>query len=257
MNRRDSVLALLGLSVAAAPLVAKAQQVGRVYQIGFVSPTSAGPRNVAFVQGLRELGYVEGRNVTIAMRFAEGEAERFPGLVEEVIRLKVDVLVVGSTIGASNDKKATSTIPIVFAGSSDPVAGGIVANLARPGGNITGVSLAYGGSFAGKWLELLKAAAPNVSHFAALWSSSSGAAASFVTELRGASRALKVKLDVHNATNLLELDEAFATISSGDARGLIVTPSPFASTNRDKLVQFAASKLICRSTSGPVPDRDS
>ena len=134
MNRRGSVLALLGLGVAAAPLVAKAQHAGRVYQIGFVSPTSPGSRNVAFVQGLRELGYVQGRNGNIAMRFAEGEPERLPGLVEEVIRLKVDVLVVGSTVGASPAKRATSTIPIVFAGSSDPVAGGIVANLSRPGG---------------------------------------------------------------------------------------------------------------------------
>ena len=90
MNRRGSVLALLTLGVAAGPLAAKAQYAGRVYQIGFVSPTSPGPRNVAFVQGLRELGYVEGRNVNIAMRFAEGEPGRLPGLVEEVIRLKVD-----------------------------------------------------------------------------------------------------------------------------------------------------------------------
>ena len=171
MNRRGSVLALLALGVATVPFGAKAQHARRLYQIGFVSPTAPGPRNVAFLQGLRELGYVEGHNVNIEMRFAEGRPERLPGLVEEVIRLKVDVLVVGSTIGARAAKSATSTIPIVFAGSSDPVAGGIVANLSRPGGNITGFSLAYGDGFAGKWLELLKEAAPNVSHVAALWTS--------------------------------------------------------------------------------------
>jgi putative tryptophan/tyrosine transport system substrate-binding protein len=244
MNRRGSVLALLALAVAAGPPVAKAQHAGRVYQIGFVSPTSPGPRSVAFLQGLRELGYVEGQNVNIEMRFAEGEPGRLPGLVEEVIRLKVDVLVVGATIGASAAKRATTTIPIVFAGSSDPVAGGVVTNLARPGGNITGFSLAYGDGFAGKWLELLKEAAPTVSHVAALWSSSNAAATRFVKELQAAAQMLKVTLDVHHAANPPELDEAFVAIGSSGARGLIVTPSPFASTNRERLIKFAASTRL-------------
>lgn len=242
VERRQFLIA--GSALLAAPFATKAQRAGRVYRIGFVSPTPPGPRNVALLQGLRELGYVEGHNVSIEMRFAEGRPERLPGLVEEMIRLKVDVLVVGSTIGARAAKRATSTIPIVFAGSSDPVAGGIVANLARPEGNITGFSLAYGDGFAGKWLELLKEAAPNVSHVAALWSSSNAAATRFVKELRVAAQMLKVRLDVHHAANPSELDEALAAIGSGGARGLIVTPSPFSSTNLDKLVQFAESKRL-------------
>lgn len=234
----------LVMALLVAPLAAETQRVERVYRIGFVSPVTPGTRNDAFLQGLRELGYVEGHNVNIEMRFADGRPERLPGLIEEVIRLKVDVLVVGATIGARAAKRATATIPIVFAGSSDPVAGGIVANLARPEGNITGFSLAYGDGFAGKWLQLLKAAAPNVSHFAALWSSSNAAAARFVKELEVAARMLNVKLDVHHATNLPELDEALAAIGRSGARGLVVTPSPFAATNRDKLVQFAASTRL-------------
>jgi putative ABC transport system substrate-binding protein len=242
MNRRDTLIALLFLSTA--PLAADVQRAERVPLIGFVSPTSHGPRNVAFLQGLRELGYVEGRNVNVELRFADGRPERLPGLVDELVRLKVDVLVVGATIGARAAKRATTTIPIVFAGSSDPVAGGIVTNLARPEGNITGLSFAYGDGFAGKWLELLKEAVPGVSQFAALWSSSNPAAVRFVSELQGAARRLNVRLDIHHAATLSELDAALAAIGSSDARGLIVAPSPFSVTHQDKLIRFAATKQL-------------
>jgi putative ABC transport system substrate-binding protein len=242
VGRRKFLVA--GGSLIVAPLVAKAQRADRIYRIGFVSPTPPGRRNEAFLQGLRELGYVEGHDLHIEMRFAEGRSDRLPALVEELIRLKVDVLVVGATIGARAARKATTTIPIVFAGSSDPVAGGVVANLARPEGNITGISLAYGDGFAGKWVELLREAAPGVSHVAAVWSSSNAAAARFVQELQVAARMLKVRLDVHHATNLRELDAAFVAIGSSGAQGLVVTPSPFAATNLDKLVQFAASTRL-------------
>jgi putative ABC transport system substrate-binding protein len=241
-GRRKVLIA--GAVLLVAPLAADAQRVQRVHRIGFVSPTPPGARNEAFLQGLRELGYVEGHNVQIEMRFAEGRPERLPGLVEDVIRLKIDVLVVGATIGARAAKGATTTLPVVFAGSSDPVAGGIVTNLARPEGNITGTSLAYGDSLAGKWLELLKEAAPDVSHFATLWSSSNTAAAGFVKELQAAAGALNARLDVHHAATLPELDEALAAIGGGGARGLIVTPNPFSATQRDKLVQFAASRRL-------------
>ena len=237
---RRKILAAAG-ALLVAPRAAQAQRAERIYRIGFVSPTSPGVRNIAFLHGLRELGYVQGQNVTVEMRFAEGQPERLPGLVEELIRLKVDLLVVGATIGAHAAKKATTTIPIVFAGSSDPVGGGIVANLAHPGGNITGISLAYGDGFAGKWLELLKESAPNVSHFSALWSSSNSAASKFVKELGVAARVFNVRLDVHQAATLPELDDALVAIARSGARSLIVTPSPFAATQRDKLVRFAAS----------------
>jgi len=242
VERRQFLIVVSAL--LAAPFATKAQRAGRVYRIGFVSMSPPGPRSVAFLQGLRELGYVEGQNISIEMRFAEGRPESLPGLVEDVMRTKVDVLVVGTTIGARAAMRATSTIPIVFAGSSDPVDGGIVTNLARPGANITGFSLAYGDGFAGKWVELLKEAAPNVSHVAALWNSNTAAHVRIVKELRAASQLLKARLDVHHAANPPELDEALAAIGSGGARGLIVTPSPFFSNSRDKLVQFAESKRL-------------
>jgi putative ABC transport system substrate-binding protein len=231
-------------TLLAAPIGAGGERARRVHRIGFVSPTTPGPRNEAFMRGLRELGYVEGRSVDVAMRFGEGRPERLPALVDELIRSRVDVLVVGATIGARAAKKATMTIPIVFAGASDPVAGGIVANLARPEGNITGLSLAYGDGFAGKWLELLKEAATDVSHFAAIWSSSNSAAARFVQELEAAARRFDARLDVHHAADLAELEYALTAIGRGDARGLIVTPSPFAASHQNKLVRFAASKRL-------------
>ncbi len=242
LGRRYFLVA--GGALLGAPLAVEAQRAERLFRIGFVSPTPPGSRNEAFLQGLRELGYVDGHDVKLEMRFAEGRPERLPGLVEELIRLKVDVLVVGATIGARAAMSATTTIPIVFAGSSDPVAGGVVANLARPEGNITGFSLAYGDGFAGKWLELLKEAVPNVSQFAALWSSSNSAAARFVKELQMAARVLHVGLEVHHAAHLAELDEVLAAIGKSDARGLIVTPSPFAVTQRDRIIRFAASKRL-------------
>jgi len=228
-------VALLG-----APLAARAQRADRVYRVGFLSPVKRGARSEALREGLRDLGYVEGRNLDPTMRFADGKRERLDPLVRELVGLDPDVLVVGSTIGGRAAKKATTTIPIVFAGSSDPVAGGLVSNLARPGGNITGFSLAYGKAFAGKWLELLKELTPGISHYAALWSSANPSAVRFVEELRRAAQVLNVTLDVHHARDLAELDAAFAAIRASDARALIVNPSPFAATHRRRLVDFAA-----------------
>ena len=241
MKRRELLLAI---SVLLGVPLAQGREAATVVRIGFLSPVSPGARDKAFLQGLREFGYVEGRNVTVEMRFAEGRPERLAGLVQELLRLKVDVLVVGATIGARAAKEATATVPIVFAGSSDPVAGGIVASLARPGGNITGFSTAYGDRFAGKWLELLKEATPDVSHVAALWSSSNAAAVRFVEILRSAAHSLKVTLDVHHAANPGELDQALAAIGNGGAQALIVTPSPFAVTQQRKIVHYAAVRRL-------------
>ncbi len=244
MERR-TFLGVLAGGPLAAPLAAEGQAAPRVYRIGFVSPISPGPTIHAFRQGLREVGYVEGQNVIIEARFAEGQSERLPELVAEVLRLKVDVLVVGSTLGALAAKRATTAVPIVFAGLIDPVTSGIVASLARHGGNITGVTFGIGGAgFAGKWVELLKETVPNLSHVAALWNSATPAGAPFVREIQAAARALNMRLDALDAGNLTKLDRAFAAIGTSGARGVIVTADPFFFSNRVKLVQFAASKRM-------------
>lgn len=241
---RRRALLLAGIAAVALPAVAAAQPSPRRQRIGFLSPTTRGVRDEAFLQGMRELGYVPGANVEVEMRFAEGKPERLPGFVDELIRLRVDVLVAGSTIGAAAAKRATASIPIVFAGSSDPVAGGLVTNLARPGGNVTGVSLALGDGVAGKWLELLREVAPRVEQVAVLWSSSNTAATMFVRELEAAARTLGTRLDVHHAADRAQLERAFAGIAVSGAQGLVVTPSPFAATQRDALVGFAAERRM-------------
>ena len=153
----------------AAPLGLEAQPITRVRVIGVVSATSPEIAWVdVFRQGLRGLGYVEGRDIRIEQRFAAGRPERFPDLIAEMVHLKVDILVVASAPGALAAKRATTSIPIVFLGVGDPVAQGVVPSFARPGGNITGLSLAFGERFAGKWVELLREAVPGVSHVAAI-----------------------------------------------------------------------------------------
>ncbi len=156
--RRIGLAVILVLSLALAPVAAEGQQAHKVYRIGVVTSTTHFTDN--FRQGLRELGYVEGQNIIIEQRTTGGQSARFPELVAEMIRLKVDVLVVSGGPGTLAAQKATTTIPIVFLGVADPVGQGIVASLARPEGNLTGTSLALGEGFAGKYVELLKEAPP-------------------------------------------------------------------------------------------------
>src|SRR5580765_7410863 len=171
MNRR-TFLAGTGAVLLAAPLAAEAQQAGTMPRVGFLE---AGSRSVnqhfadAFRQGLRELGYTEGQNIRIEERWADGSPERFPDLVVELLKLKVDGIVAASNPGAMAAKKATTTVPIVFVGVSDPVGAGVIESLPRPGGNVTGLSLAFEEGFAGKWVELLKEAVPRASRMAVLF----------------------------------------------------------------------------------------
>ena len=223
MDRRAFIGTLTG-GLLAAPLAAEAQQPEKMYRIGVV--TSTAHFIAAFRQGLRELGYVEGQNVIVEQRSTEGESDRFPELVVELIRLKVDVLVVSGAVGVLAAKKATTTVPIVFLGVGDPVGSGIVASLARPGGNITGTSIALGEGFAGKWLELLKEAVPSLSHVAVLWNSANPTAATYLKEMRGTAQAVLVRLDLLEARNVAALDDSFAAIAASRARGLIVTADP-------------------------------
>ena len=152
-----------------APSAAEAQQAAKVARIGYLGTNRAvAPRHVdAFLQGLRDLGYVEGRNLVIEYRDAEGKLERLPALAAELVALKVDVIVAATTPGALAAKQATKTVPIVFAVAADPVTDGLVASLARPGGNVTGLSY-LGPDLVGKLLELLKQAVPGVGRVAVL-----------------------------------------------------------------------------------------
>ena len=168
MIDRRTFLVGTGAVVLIAPLTAEGQ-TAKVPRIGVVAPAGLHDPDVeAFRQGLRELGYVEEQNILVEYRAAEGKPERFPDLFGEILRLKVDVIVTGSSAAALAAKKATSATPVVLAASGDPVGAGVVASLARPGANITGLSLATGETFAEKWVELLKEALPRLSRVAVL-----------------------------------------------------------------------------------------
>lgn len=243
-SARRRQISAAAAAIAVLPLPAWSGRAGVVPRIGLASPVEPGRRDQAFIAGLQELGYAPGRNVELVLRFARGQAQAWPALIDELLQARVHVLVVGSTIGARAAKAATNSVPIVFAGASDPVAGGLVADLARPEGNLTGFSIGIGDQFAGKWLELLKELAPGMTHAAALWSPSNAAAARFVERLREAALALRVELAAHAAADARELDAALARIASGAAQGLVVTPSPFAVSQRDRLVAFARDRRL-------------
>ena len=247
MNRRDTALALLALG--AASLAAEAQQAAQVVRIGYLSPSLASSPRLrdAFLQGLRDLGYVEGRNFLIDYRDAQGKPERLPALAAELVALKVDVILVGGgtrvTLAAM---QATKTIPIVFAAVGDPVESGLVTNLARPGGNVTGLS-SLGPELVGKRLELLKRAIPGVDRVAVLWLPGALGERTDKDMLMSAdiaARALAVRLQLVEARGPDEFDRAFSDMSSARAGALIVLPSNRFLREHPRLVDLAAKNRL-------------
>src|SRR5437763_7722490 len=215
MDRRDTVLALLALG--AAPFAAEAQQATKVARIGYLATnpaTSPRPRE-AFLYGLRDLGYVEGRNLMIEYRDAEGKVERLPALAAELVALKVDIIVASGTLAALAAKQATKTVPIVFSPAGDPVGSGLVTSLARPGGNVTGLS-AFAPELVGKRLELLKQAVPGVSRVAVLWQPGAFGERTEKDTLKRAevaARDLGVPLQFVEARGPADFDRAFSDMS--------------------------------------------
>ena len=192
-NRKWVGIVAIGLTFALGGAVALAQQPTKIPRIGFLTGVSNAARAEAFRQGLRELGYVEGKNIVIEYRYAEGKLDRLPALAAELVRLKVDVIVTGGTTSTRAAKKATVTIPIVMGFDNDPVGNGFVASLAHPGGNITGLST-LAPEISGKQLELLKEIVPRLSRVAVLGSSTTPGTAQARREIELAAGALKVQL---------------------------------------------------------------
>jgi putative ABC transport system substrate-binding protein len=248
MDRRDTVLALLALG--AAPLAAEAQQAAKVARIGYLSSNLAATpyRQEALRQGLRDLGYVEGRNLVIEYRDAEGKVERFPALAAELVALKVDVIFVGGgtrvTLAAM---QATKTITIVFTDVGDPVTSGLVTNLARPGGNVTGLS-SLGPELVSKRLELLKQAVPGVSRVAVLFLPGALGERTDKEMLKAAdvaARALGVQPQFIEATrDPDEFARAFSEMTSARAGALTVLPSNRFSREHRRLVDLAAKNRL-------------
>ena len=231
-------------ALLAAPLAAAAQQAAKVARIGILAGSQAATPHAieAFLQGLRDLGYVEGRNVVIEYRDAEGKPERFPALAAELLALKVDIVVAPSTPAALATKQATRTVPIVFAGAADPVTDGLVASLARPGGNVTGLSN-LSGELVGKRLEQLKQAAPGVSRVAVLWhqgGTDGRTEKDMLNAAQVAARSLGVQLQLAETRGPEDFDRAFSDMTKARVGALTVLPIAMFGFDRRRLVDLAA-----------------
>ena len=245
MERRTFMAMLTG-GIVVAPLAVEAQQAGKVYRIGVLIHSSASiyeRRIEAFRQGLRDLGYVEGKNVTLEYRWSEGKLDRLPQLAAELIRGQVDVIVTHSAGGLAA-KRATTTIPIVMATALDPIGTGLVASLARPGGNVTGLSLQTSKGFAGKWLQLLKEAVPKLSRVAVLWNRANLGVASQVNDIEAAAQTLGVRLERLEFRGADQIEGALAAIVAKRPDGLIVPNDSAAFQERARIVAFAAKHRL-------------
>ncbi len=248
MERRTFMAMLTG-GIVAAPFTAEAQQAAKNARIGYlVLNLAANPHlTEAFRQGLRDLGYVEGRNVVIEYRDAEGKFERLPALAAELVALKVDVIVVaGGTLVALAAKQATRTLPIVFTPAADPVESGLVTSLARPGGNVTGLSI-LAPELVGKCLEQLKQAVPRVSRVAVLWQPGGVPERTEKDMLKGAevaARALGVRPQFIEARGPDDFDRAFSDMTKARAGALTVLGSTMFGNERRRLVDLAAKNRL-------------
>jgi putative ABC transport system substrate-binding protein len=245
MNRR-TFLCGLALGALGAPLASEAQPAAKIARIGYLGPVSpsAGARLLeSFRQGLRELGYVEGQNILIDYRWADGRPDRFPALAAELTQLRVDAIVTYNNPAVAALQQATRTIPIIVANMGDPVGSGFVSSLARPGGNITGFS-GLSEELSRKWVELLREAVPRVSRIAVLTVSQTPAADTQWREIQGAAQASKATPQRHEIPGPDEIGHVFASLVKGRAQGLIVLPHAVTNARRTQIVTLAAEHRL-------------
>jgi putative ABC transport system substrate-binding protein len=231
----------LMLSLLVTPLAAGAQPARKVYRIGYLFTGLLPPK--VFLQALHELGYVEGRNLALESRGAEGREDRLPALAAELVQLKVDVIVAPGEAAAQAAKQATKTIPIVIAAAADPVGAGLVASLARPGGNITGVST-LSRELNGKRLELLKETFSKVIRVAVLTRAASVTTGGQLQEMEGEARSLGLQLQILEVRDLNDFDSAFSAIVKERADALLDLPDPLFHANRRLIAEFAARNRL-------------
>src|SRR3989338_3357018 len=246
MNKAGLSSILMAVALLAVGMIAEAQQPKKVPRIGFlatVSPSTISDRVEAFLQGLRELGYVEGKNIVIEWRYAEGKADRLPGLAAELVRLKVDLIVTAGSPVTRSAKEATSTIPIVMGLDPDPVGNGFVASLARPGGNITGLS-SLSPEISGKQLELLKEIVPKLSRVAVLGTSTRPGNAQALRETERAAEAFGVRLQYLDVLSSKDIETAFRAASKGRAEAVLVLACPVLNSHRTQIADLAAKNRL-------------
>jgi ABC-type uncharacterized transport system substrate-binding protein len=239
---------LVSILFVAVPLavaaIAEAQQLKKIPRVAYltaVSPSVNPARHEAFRQGLRELGYVEGKNIVIEWRYGEGKLDHLPALAAELVRLKVDIIVTGGALPTRAAKEATSTIPIVMAQNTDPVGSGFVASLARPGGNITGLST-LAPEISGKRLELLKEIVPRLSRVAVFGTSPDNAVS--LSEVDLAAKAFGVQLQYLDVLGPKDIEIVFRAVSKGRADAVLVLTSPVINSQRTEFVELALKSRL-------------
>ena len=242
MNNRRDLLFALGAGALAAPFAAFAQQPGKIWRIGYLSQTSGPNENLgAFLDGLRTFGYIEGQNLSIDYRWSAGNRERLPAMAAELIRLRVDLIVTGATEPVIAAKRATSTIPIVMTGASDPVGSGLIDSLARPGSNITGMSI-QSTDLAVKDLQLVLELVPKATRVAIFTVSGAAGGSSnlFIEQLQMAARKAGITLFVRQANEAAAIVGEFAAMQRARAQALVVQHGVFTDSHRKQIVQLAA-----------------
>jgi putative ABC transport system substrate-binding protein len=244
MNNRRKLVIALGASALAAPFASFAQQQGKVWRIGYLHPGSASLAPIRFEplrQGLQALGYVEGRNLVLEARWGEGNMDRLRMLATELVQLKVDVIVTGGEAAAVAAGNATASVPIVMVDPGDPVRTKLVASLARPGGNVTGLSSAAS-DLAAKHLQLLKEAVPRVTRIGFLWNANAPAGQLALTETEKVAAMLGVSLQPIEVRQASDLDEAVAAFARSKGDAIIVFADPLTFTHRQRIMEMAAQR---------------
>jgi putative tryptophan/tyrosine transport system substrate-binding protein len=241
MRRRD-FMALVSGGVAAWPLGALAQGADKIWQMGFIAQGYERFYDALF-EGLRELGYAEGRNLMVERRYAEGHADRFPEFAAEMVRLKVDIIIVTTTPAALAVKNATTTIPVVFPNAISPVESGVVASLAQPGGNVTG-GAAQTAALSTKRLAILKEVVPGLSRGAVLWNAANPALAYPWRQSQSAADALGITLRSVEVRDPKDIEAAFAVIAQEQPDALIVLQDALTLQHRKEIIDFAAQKRL-------------
>jgi len=244
MGRREFV-ALVGGAVAAWPLAARAQQAEKLRAIGYLNPGSGPPAPgiTALFDALAELGWIEGKNVVFERRYAENRLERLPELAAELVRLNVDVIVAIGTPGPLAAKRATSTIPIVMAAAGDPLGSGLVASLARPGGNVTGMSL-MAPDLGGKRLELLKELLPGLARVAVLWNATNPYAAIVFKEMQATGPTLGIEVQSLEVRSPDDFDGAFEIARRQRPDALITVEDPLTFSHRKRIADLAIGQQL-------------
>jgi putative ABC transport system substrate-binding protein len=236
--RRREFIRFLGGATLAPCFTAEAQQETRVWRVGLLSGSSRSPPYDAFVEGLRELGYVEGKNITIDFRFAQGQVERVPEFARDLVRSRPDVIVAAANVAAIPAKQATKDIPIVVLASHDGVEVGLYASLSRPGGNVTGVE-SIAPELDMKRLDLLKAVVPVLSRISVLYNADEPSASRHVAAITTAARALGLKVSVYGMRSLADFEETFAALHRDRTEALLPVTDPLVFSQRERIVHFA------------------